>query len=122
MTLGAQLLGFVVRELTALHALGDARGLVRLSLVHARIASARRRVRTLLCIVLLRVDVATRLVLLVLQIAPLGAGQRPVGLVGPLELANVLLLFREPASLTTRELARADTLLNAIALMLLARV
>src|SRR5688572_11351522 len=63
----AQLLRFVAGELAGLHALHDAPGLVRLALVHARIANRRRR--TILPVVLLVVDVPARLVLLLVQVA-----------------------------------------------------
>jgi hypothetical protein len=61
-------------------------------------------------------------VLLLLQIPALGARQRTVGLVRPLQLPDVALLFGHLAGLASRQLARGDTLLDALALMLLACV
>ena len=57
-----------------------------------------------------------------MQIATLGAGERAVRLVLALELANVALLVHELAGLTPRQLAGLHTLLDTVALIVLARI
>ncbi len=71
---------------------------------------------------LLVIDVPARLVLLLVQVAALAGRQRAVRLVLALELANVALLVHESAGLTPRQLAGFHTLLDAIALIVLARI
>src|SRR5262249_46119418 len=96
---------------------------IGLALVDARIARAGSRgSRTSLRIVLLLVDVAARLVLLMLQVAPLGARQFSVGLVAAFELADVALLFRHVPRLLARQLPGTHALLNAFALIMLTSI
>lgn len=65
------------------------------------------------------VDFAAGLILLVLQISPLSASQLTIGFVSPLQLPNITLPINHVPSLTTRQLARANTLSNALLLILL---
>jgi hypothetical protein len=119
----AQLGGFVVCQLTRLHAVDDATGLIRLPLIHARIARCRRRrYGTILRIVLLVVDVTAGLVLFLVQIDTLGTSQLAIGFVGTLELPNITLLASERSGLTARQLAGSDALLNPLPLILLAGI
>jgi hypothetical protein len=118
-----QLLRLVVRQLTGLHPIDDPTGLIRLPLIHPRITvDDRCRHGAILSVVLLAVDVPAGLVLLVMQIDPLGTGQLAIRFISPLELPNVTLALGQIPSLTPRQLPGADTLSYALLLMLLPSV
>jgi hypothetical protein len=115
-----QLLRLVVRQLTALHAIDDPTGLIRLPPIHSRVAvDDRCRCGTILGVVLLAVDVTAGLVLLMMQIDPLGTGQLTIRLISALELPNITLPLSQVPSLPPRQLPGPNPLPYALLLMLL---
>ena len=122
-TLRAQLLRFVVRQLAGLHALHDAPGLVRLALVHARVADPDRRgVRTVLGVVLLPIDATRLLVRFVPQMSTFARGHDAISLGAIFHSNHVCLAGNEAAGLGARELATRHAVVNARALVVFALV
>ncbi|WP_129643863.1 hypothetical protein [Peristeroidobacter agariperforans] len=116
----AQLLRLVVGQLTCLDPVDDPTGLVHLPLIHSGIADrCGCSYGSILCVVLLFVDVAAGLVLLVVQINALGTGQLTIGFIRPLQLPNITLPLSQIPSLSPRELTRTNALPHALMLILL---
>lgn len=115
-----QLASFVVGQLACLHAIDDPTGLIHLPMIHAGIAGRYWcRYGAILGVVLLLVDVAAGLILLMMQINALGTGQLTIGLISPLQLANITLALRQVSSLSTSQLPGTNALPNALMLILL---
>lgn len=115
-----QLLRLIARQLTCLYSIDDSAGLIHLPPIHARISGCYgHRCRTVLRIVLLPIDVTAGLVLLMMQISPLGASELTIGFVSPLQLPNVALALGKVPSLSTSQLTGPNALPHALMLILL---